>query len=240
MKKYIIWDFDGTIANTNDIITASWQATFRHYLGCEKPVEEIEATFGETLMHTIPNAVPGVDVDEVIDFYRDFQDSHHDVFNVRLFDGIRETLEALRERGCLLGIGTSRTAYSLQNYMRELGVQHLVDEIVTMEDVERHKPDPETANAVLLKLMSHDKASWDAAEEGLVRDGDDVAIPDSVKKAALFIGDTKFDIGCANAAGVDSVLVGWSHYVDEEAMAAEGYVPTYKISTPQELLSIIK
>ena len=53
------------------------------------------------------------------------------------------------------------------------------------------------------------------------------------------IGDTKYDIGCANAAGVDSVLVGWSHYVDEEAMLSDGYVPTHKIKEPKELLKII-
>ena len=53
------------------------------------------------------------------------------------------------------------------------------------------------------------------------------------------IGDTKYDIGCANNAGVDSVMVGWSHYVDEEAMLAEGYKPTYNIEKPGQLLEII-
>ena len=225
VKKYIIWDFDGTLANTNEIIVASWQATLRHYLGHELPVRDIEATFGETLVYTIPNFIPGADVDEVIDFYRDFQDSHHDVYNVRLFDGVRELLEELRSRGCLIGIGTSRTLYSLQNYLSELGVEHLVDEIVSMNDVTNHKPHPETANAVLLKLMG--------------RDGEEIEIPDSVKNEAIFIGDTKFDIGCANAAGIDSVLVGWSHYIDIDALEAEGYVPKYRIETPSELLELI-
>ena len=59
MKKYIIWDFDGTIANTNDVILASWQATYEHYLGHRLPVREIEATFGETLRHTIGEKIPG-------------------------------------------------------------------------------------------------------------------------------------------------------------------------------------
>ena len=239
MKKYIIWDFDGTLANTNDIIIASWQASFRHFLGHELPVEDIEATFGETLMHTIPNFIPGVDVNEVIDFYRDFQDSHHDVYNVKLFEGVRELLGELRERGCLIGIGTSRTAYSLQNYMRELEAEHLVDEIVSMNDVTNHKPHPETANAVLLKLMAHDKSDWDEAERSLAGENGDIIIPDSVKASALFVGDTKYDVGCANAAGIDSVLVGWSHYVDLDAMMVEGYVPKYQIAQPKDLLNLI-
>jgi pyrophosphatase PpaX len=56
---------------------------------------------------------------------------------------------------------------------------------------------------------------------------------------AIMVGDTKYDIGCANNAGVDSVLVRWSHYVDEEAMEAEGYVPTYYIDKPDELMELI-
>ena len=222
MKKYIIWDFDGTLANTNEIIIASWQATLMHYLGHELPARDIEATFGETLVYTIPNFLPGIDVDEVIDFYREFQDSHHEVYNVRLFDGIRELLEELKSRGCLIGIGTSRTAYSLQNYMEELGIEHLVDVTVSMNDVTNHKPHPETAEVVLSKLTALENSACDNAKE-----------------AAIFIGDTKFDIGCANAAGIDSVLVGWSHYVDKESLAAEGYVPTYEIDRPSDLLRLI-
>ena len=106
--------------------------------------------------------------------------------------------------------------------MEELGIEHLVDVTVSMNDVTNHKPHPETAEVVLSKLMARDGSACDNAKE-----------------AAIFIGDTKFDIGCANAAGIDSVLVGWSHYVDKEALAAEGYVPTYEIDKPSDLLKLI-
>ena len=62
MKKYIIFDFDGTLANTNDIIVASWQATFEHFLGHSMPVREIEATFGEILVNTIGRLIPDAPV----------------------------------------------------------------------------------------------------------------------------------------------------------------------------------
>ena len=94
---------------------------------------------------------------------------------------------------------------------------------LTMNDVTRHKPDPETAEAVLKKLAAHDGREWS----------------DALRKEAIFIGDTKYDIGCAQNAGIDSVLVGWSHYVDEEDMAASGFAPTYKIKKPAELLELI-
>ena len=222
-KKYIIFDFDGTLVNTNDIIVASWQATFEHYLGRRKPVKEIEATFGETLKHTIEVKLPGTPVDEVINYYRAYQDSHKDEGIVYVFDGIRELVDELMARGYKIGVATSRTTYSFNNYMKKLGMENTVDEVVTMDDVTRHKPDPETLEVCLAKLA------------GCPAD----AIPEDVRKATVMIGDTKFDIGCANNADVDSVLVGWSHYVDEEDMAESGYAPTYRIGRPEELLELI-
>lgn len=213
MKKYIIWDFDGTIANTNDIILESWKATYRRFLGYELPDKVIEATFGETLKHTIEETIPNASYEEVRDFYRDYQNANCRG-KVYVFPGVKEVLEILREKGCRIGVATSRTAKSFRRYVRELGIDSYVDELVSMEDVENHKPHPESIHSLL------EKFGGTAGE-------------------SLMIGDTKYDIGCANAAGVESVLVGWSHYVDEEAMAAEGFVPDYRIKEPRELLNII-
>ena len=229
MKKYIIFDFDGTLANTNNIIVASWQATFEHYLGHTMPLRDIEATFGEILVNTIGRLIPDAPVNEVVDFYRAYQDTHQQDYEVYVFEGVRELLEQLRERGCIIGVGTSRTAYSFRNYMKKLGMEEYVDVVVTMNDVTSHKPDPETIDAVLIKMMAHCNEPYDA----------DAGIPDSVRDAGLMVGDTKFDIGCANNAGVDSVMVGWSHYVDAEAMQAEGFVPTYYLERPEQILEII-
>jgi pyrophosphatase PpaX len=212
-KPYVILDFDGTIANTNNIIVDSWQATFEHYLGHRKPVREVEATFGETLRHTIEELLPGEDYEEVRDFYRDYQYAHNEGA-VYVFEGVRELMELLSVEGYRIGIATSRTAHSFWTYMRELDLDHYVDVLVTMEDVKKHKPDPESINKVLEQFGAR-------------------------PEEAIMVGDTKFDIGCANNAGVDSVLVRWSHYVDEEAMEAEGYVPTYHIDTPDQLMELI-
>ena len=214
MKKYIIWDFDGTIACTNDIIIESWQATFSHYLGHELPVREIEATFGETLMHTIGEKIPGADPPEVMEYYRAYQYEHCEG-RVYVFNGMKEVLEDLKRRGCKQGVATSRTASSFHNYMKELGLEGIMDVVVSMEDVTRHKPDPESVEKVLEKFGA------DPAD-------------------AIMIGETKYDIGCANNAGVDSLLVGWSHYVDEDSMAADGFEPTYRIDSPAQLLDIIQ
>ena len=213
-KPYIIFDFDGTIANTNNIIIASWQSTFERFLGHRLPVREIEATFGETLYDSVARLIPDANVDEVVAHYRNYQDTHKDQIKVYVFEGVRELMDEMKARGHKIGVATSRTAGSFNKYMEELGMEGYIDVLITMEDVTNHKPHPESVNRVLEKFGAK-------------------------PEEAIMIGDTKYDIGCANNAGVDSVLVGWSHYVDEEAMAADGFMPTHRIDTPEELLGLI-
>ncbi|MBR2539670.1 MAG: HAD family hydrolase [Mogibacterium sp.] len=213
-KKYIIFDFDGTLLNTNDVIVASWEATFENFLGYMPVRKKIEATFGETLKNTIKRCFPNESYEDVRDYYRKYQDEHCDGM-VYVYDGIRELLEELREMGCKIGVATSRTTRSYWKYMEDFNLLHLVDEVVTMDDVKKHKPHPDT----ILKLLEKFGAT---------------------PEESIMLGDTKYDIGCAMNAGVDSVLVGWSHYVDMEDMAADGFVPTYQLARPADLLPIIK
>jgi pyrophosphatase PpaX len=223
-KKYIIFDFDGTLCNTNDIIVESWQASFEHFLGHSLPRRDIEATFGEVLRHTVSRLIPDAEPEEVVEYYRAYQNAHQGG-SVYVFDGVRELLTELRKRGCRIGVATSRTAFSLHNYLRQFDMEDLIDEIITVNDVTRHKPDPESVTATLRKLAGCEDNNGE--------------IPEGILSQAMMVGDTKYDVGCANNAGVDSVLVGWSHYIDEEDMAAAGFEPTYRINDPAEMLDLI-
>ena len=212
-KKYILFDFDGTLLNTNDVIVASWQATYDHYLGYVPPRKEIESSFGETLMSTIARFFEGHKAEDVRDYYRAYQDAHCDGM-VYVYDDIVTLLDILRNRGYKIGIATSRTTTSMMMYLVEHKIDGYIDDFVTMDDVKKHKPHPDK----ILKLLEKFGAK---------------------PEEAIMLGDTKYDIGCAMNAGVESVLVGWSHYIDEEQMKEEGYEPTYKIDSPLDLLSLV-
>ena len=46
MIDTVIFDFDGTLVNTNDVIIDAWQHTYRHYINKEMPVDHITKCFG--------------------------------------------------------------------------------------------------------------------------------------------------------------------------------------------------
>ena len=60
MINTVLFDFDGTLVNTNDVIVASWQHTYMHYQGREESLEKITACFGEPLLGKgVPGSLPG-------------------------------------------------------------------------------------------------------------------------------------------------------------------------------------
>ena len=213
MKKYILFDFDGTLVNTNDVIVASWQHTYKHYLGHEVPVEHITACFGEPLLLTMAREFPGVDPKESADVYRSFQMENADRL-VTIFPGIKELLAELKEAGYVLGIVTSRTRESAQRYMDMFGITSYFSDLVSCDDTSIHKPNPEP----LLLAMSRLGAE---------------------PEDALMIGDSPFDIKCANNAGVDSVMVNWRITCDETSLIDDAKVD-YWIHQPSDLVELLK
>ena len=101
-KKHIIFDFDGTIFDSNRVIVASWQEVFRHYTGKEGRVEDIYHTFGETIRYTVKKFFPQANVDEAVQIYRNYQQAHYDGM-VGLFDGTREMMDRMVEGGHIGG-----------------------------------------------------------------------------------------------------------------------------------------
>lgn len=213
MKKYILFDFDGTLVNTNDVILASWQHTYRHYLGHEMPVDHITSCFGEPLLLTMEREFPGVDPQESADVYRQFQLENADKL-VTIFPGIKELLADLKEAGYVLGIVTSRTRESALRYMDMFGITSYFSDLVTCDDTTVHKPNPEPILLAMSKLGA-------SAEE------------------SIMIGDSPFDIKCANNAGVDSVMVNWRITCDETSVIDDAKVD-YWIHQPSDLVELLK
>lgn len=209
----VLFDFDGTIMNTNNVIIQSWQHTFRTVEGKERPVEEIVRTFGEPLYVTMEKVLPQVTVEEGVAIYRDY---HYDNFQdlVQVFPGILELLTKLKERGYKVGLVTSRLWQTTVIGLEKYDMQKYFDAIITHDDTDKHKPDPEPVNIALERLGTK-------AEE------------------AIMVGDSMFDILCAKNAGVKAALVSWALAVSEEEKTGED-APDYILEKAEDLFQIIE
>ncbi len=210
----VLFDFDGTVMNTNDVIMMSWQHTFRTLEGREEDPEVLLKTFGEPLEITMKKFFPDIPTDEAIEVYRSF---HRDNFGelISLFPGMKELIQEVKARGYKVGLVTSRLLNTTMQGLEKYGIKQYFDAVITADDTTKHKPDPEPVNIVLEKLGS-------------------------VPEHTIMLGDTLFDLLCARNAKVKSVLVSWSLALGGKTKEDLGdAAPDYIIDDPKELLEII-
>ena len=210
--RAVLFDFDGTVANTNRLVLDSWQHTYRTLTGREEEEAVIRATFGEPLPVSMEKAFPDTPTEEAITVYRDHQKDIYEEM-IEPFDGMPELMKALKEKGYLVAIVTSRMRNTTMVGLRKFGVLEDIDCIVTCEDTDKHKPDPEPVLIALERLSV-------SAEE------------------ALMVGDSMFDIKCARNAGVKTVLVEWAEAATEEDRTGSD-APEYIIDRPEDLFEIL-
>lgn len=210
--KTILFDFDGTVANTNRLIIDSWQHVFRTVHGKEADEADIKATFGEPLGISMVKNFPDMNPEDAIDMYRSHQKDIYEEM-IEPFPGMVELLKGLKEKGYQVGIVTSRLRNSTMIGLRKFGLAETADCIVTCEDTDKHKPDPEPALIALEKLSAK-------ADE------------------TLMVGDSMFDIKCAHNAGIKAVMVGWSEAITETDLTGPDR-PEYCIEKAEDLYDIL-
>ena len=212
MIDTVLFDFDGTIMDTNDVIIGSWQHVYKTLRGEEGDLTYILSTFGEPLEYSMETSFPEVSKEESVKIYRDWQKEHF-LDMIHLFPGVEEMLAEVKARGYRTGIATSRLSESLHRALSHFDLYKYFDAIVAVEDIEEAKPAPDTIYKVLDKLN---------------------AKPEN----AIMMGDSRLDILCARNAGVPSVLVGWSATLAGKTKEdfAPGEAPDFIIQKPEELL----
>ena len=211
----ILFDFDGTIMDTNDVIIQSWQHTFRTFRGEEGDLDLILGTFGETLDYTMKNLFPDVPLEESLAVYRSYQRENF-LSEIKLVPGIRELLDTLRDRGYKMAMVTSRLRYTTDQALDAFDLDRYFSYVVTADELSRPKPDPLCVEMALEELGSTPERS-------------------------IMTGDTIHDILCARNAGVRSVLVDWSITLGGRSIEEfpEGKAPDHIIKEPIQLLELL-
>lgn len=114
MKKAIIFDLDGTLLNTDLLIKKSFIHTFKKYKpGYTLSEEELLSFLGPSLKNTFSRYVEEDQVDELIQYYREYNQAHHEDY-VTIYPYVEEMLKYLKAQDFPLAVVT--TKYKKQLY----------------------------------------------------------------------------------------------------------------------------
>lgn len=143
MKKAIIFDLDGTLLNTDTLIQESFKHVFKKYMP-EHTLrqDELLSFLGPSLKDTFSRYFDQTMVEELINYYREFNHSHHEDY-VTIYPYVKETLQKLKELGYPLGIVTTKVKDAVYIGLDLFDLNDCFDVIIGHEDVINSKPDPE-------------------------------------------------------------------------------------------------
>lgn len=210
--KNILFDFDGTLADTAPGILTAEAETFRR-MGLEVPSEErmrfgIGLPLGESLRQAVD--LPADRIEEAMAIYRSLF-SVYELGLTRIFPEVPETLEELRKRGLRMAIATSRGANSLGAILSRFDIGHYFETMTTATDNLPAKPAPDMVLALLERM--------------------DIAAEDT-----LVVGDTVYDIGMGANASCRTCAVTYGNH--SRARLLESH-PTFIIERFSQLLDIL-
>jgi pyrophosphatase PpaX len=181
----VLFDLDGTLIDTNDLIIESLNHTLKKHLGYEVPRHELIRHFGKPLRdHFIEYGEENCNL--MIETYRQYNVLNHDSL-VKEYPSVKETLIQLANKGIQLGIVSSKVRRVVLMGLNRFELLSFFKCVVCADDVNKHKPDPEPVLSAcrLLNVVPHN---------------------------SIMVGDSPYDMMSADAAGAIPIGVAWSNF----------------------------
>lgn len=197
--KCVLFDNDGTLVDTRDIILASFHHTLQSCLGKDWPDEEILKLVGIPLSDQLPHFTDDKSkIEEMLVVYRAHNKSIHDV-GIKPYQNCREALSKMKDTGLILGVTTSKKKDMCVRGLEILNIRDVMEIVVGCDETEKHKPEP-------------DPLLYTAKELGLQ------------PSECAYVGDAPFDVRAANSAGFTSIAEDWGMF---NASDLKPYDPDY-------------
>lgn len=209
MFDTILFDLDGTIVDTNELIIRSFLHTLEGLTPEPLSRDYISINMGKPLVEQLRQFSGRTEVADLIQVYREFNIRKHDEL-VTEFPHVRDVLGQLHAAGIRLGIVTSKARVTTEMGLKLCGLREYMSAIVTIDDVEQSKPHPEP----VLKAL---------------------ALLGSDPQGTLMVGDSHYDILAGQAAGVRTAGVAWSLKGED---FLRSHRPDYLLHDMRELLTI--
>lgn len=205
----VLFDLDGTLADTIPLIVASYQHAFRVVRAEEVTEERARAWIGRPLLAAFRDEAPehAHELDRV---YREWNLANTDRL-IRRYAGVPELLAELHAAGAQVAVVTSKRRDTAALALAGVGVADLVRVAAGLEDTDEHKPHPAPllfGAAVLQADPAH----------------------------CVYVGDAVVDIVAAKAAGMAALAVTWGAGTVEALRAAD---PDGMATTTEELRGLL-
>jgi HAD superfamily hydrolase (TIGR01509 family) len=203
MLKLVIFDMDGTIIDTDLLVTLAWVKMYQKYRPDYKPsLSKIIYFSGPPIGETAPQEFPDEDPKKVLRYFTRICKKLYDQYAVA-YPGLTEVLAELKARGIKTAVNTNKLHYWAEYALKVSGLEHSFDYLVAGGDAPTMKPDPA---GVYLAM----------ARAG-VKDKDEV----------LYVGDTIYDLETARNAGIGCLLVTWTPRKLPTAIKPRYYLDSY-------------
>jgi HAD superfamily hydrolase (TIGR01509 family) len=220
MVRAVLCDIDGTLVESNWLHAEAWQQAFAE-MGIVLDREQVRRQIGKGGDELIAVFVPWWKreaVEEPLRRYREWLFRHDFLPRVKALPKVREFAEELKRREIQLALASSSKKNDLQDYVRIMGLEGIVDEATSADDVDRAKPHPDIFSGTLKRLGM--KSS-----------------------ECIVLGDTPYDAEAAGKAGLRTIGVetgGWTHEELMEAGCIEVYASVAKLLEQMEESAIVR
>jgi phosphoglycolate phosphatase len=214
MNSYdvVIFDWDGTLVDSQALIVKHMQAAFSQ-LDLDPPsAHSIRQIIGLSIDTAILQLYPAANnalINQITDIYRSEYYATYDP-EFQLFDGTVEMLGSLRKQSIYLAVATGKSRRGLDHDLDQFSISDYFS-MTRCADETRSKPNPLMLEEILTDL-------------------------DMPIDRAIMVGDTSYDLEMANAIEMASIAVTWGMHSREQLSACN---PTFMIDSIEQLKPLV-
>lgn len=207
----VLFDVDGTLVDSLGMILPGLGDAIEKYAGSRPSPQEIQALVGLPIRAQLERYLGYAPSDEQLREMTDFTLARYDVYvdRERLFEPAVAMLRLCKSLNLSTALVTSKNSQELTDFLKRFPGADAVDTAVCASDISNPKPAPDSALLAVSKLGVS-------------------------PSRAVFIGDSIYDMRCAQSAGIARVAVGYGSATSEALLAEQ---PDLFIETPEALLA---
>lgn len=206
----LLFDLDGTLIDSIELLLVCMEHAFDGHRRAPTRAQWVAGIGTPLRVQLAEWCDDDAQVAMLVERYRAFQDLHLERLTTP-YDGVVDLLAWARREGHATALVTSKGRGMTGRSLAHVGLAQAFDAIVTYEDTDRHKPEPEP----VLHALS---------------------LVDVPGRRTIFLGDSPHDMYSGRAAGVWTAAALWGPFTRKELAPAE---PTWWLSGIGELQDIV-